>query len=191
MTKPANGVCCIVLAAGSSRRFGSDKRQARLKDGRTLLETTLTGIPPIFEQRLLVLHTGDERLAAQHAPDWEAVVAADAAQGMGHSLAAGLAACRAGIGALVVLADMPAVRPDTYLGLAQALRHDRIVLPRYMGQRGNPVGVGRDFFSELACAEGDQGARRLIQARPEAVLWIDSDDAGVLRDIDEPESLDG
>lgn len=184
-------VCCIVLAAGSSRRFGSDKRLARLPDGRSLLDATLAAIPPVFVQRLLVLRPGDEALAVPHANDWQCLFAAAAASGMGHSLAAGLAACTAGIGALVVLADMPAVRPDTCNALALMLRPDGITVPRYLGRRGNPVGIGRNYFGDLAEASGDQGARRLLQDSPAAVRWFDCDDPGILVDIDEPAALGG
>jgi molybdenum cofactor cytidylyltransferase len=160
MTATAPDVCCMVLAAGSSSRFGSDKRQALLPDGRTLLEATLANIPPMFTQRILVLHPGDGELAAVHAGSWETVIAASAALGMGHSLAAGLARCTSSTGVLVVLADMPAVQPSTYTELARQLCRDRIVLPRHGGKRGNPVGIGRDFFTDLGRPQGDQGARQ-------------------------------
>lgn len=189
MTPADSGISCMVLAAGSSRRFGSDKRQARLPDGSTLLETTLASIPPLFDQRVLVLHPGDEALATAHAAAWQTIIATTAAQGMGHSLAAGLAACTGETGVLIVLADMPAVHLATYTGLVHLMRTDRIVLPRYRGQRGNPVGIGRDFFAELNVPEGDYGARRLLQEHSDAVHWFDCDDAGILQDIDNPADL--
>lgn len=189
MTVTTPGVCCVVLAAGSSSRFGSDKRQALLPNGRTLLEATLASIPPLFAQRILVLHPGDEELAAAHAGSWETVIAASAALGMGHSLAAGLARCSSATGALVVLADMPAVLPSTYTELARQLCKDRIVLPRHGGKRGNPVGIGRNFFADLMSPQGDQGARHLLQAHPAAILWVDCEDPGILRDIDKPSDI--
>lgn len=190
MTAPASGVSCIVLAAGNSSRFGTDKRAARLNDGRPLLDATLASIPLLFEQRILVLHPGDEALAAAHASNWHTLIVPTAAQGMGHSLAAGLAAAAGDTGVLIVLADMPAVRASTYAGLANLLHRDRLVLPRHMGQRGNPVGIGRDFFAELAMPEGDHGARRLLQTHADAIHWFDCDDSGILKDVDKPEDLD-
>ena len=186
-SRPA--LSCIVLAAGSSRRFGSDKRQARLFDGRTLLEATLSSIPPLFRQRILVLQPGDTALAEVHADSWQVIIADTARQGMGHSLTAGLAACVGADAALVVLADMPGVSLATYEALVQQLRTNRIVFPRHDGRRGNPVGIGADFFTELAAPDGDEGARRLVQLHPEAVHWVDCADAGILQDIDRPEDL--
>lgn len=190
MTIAASGVSCIVLAAGSSRRFGADKREALLRDGRSLLEATLNSIPPLFEQRILVLHPGDEALVATHAATWQTIIASTAVHGMGHSLAAGLAAATGDTGVLVVLADMPAVSTTTYAALVRLLRRDRLVLPRHDGKRGNPVGIGRDFFAELGMPEGDHGARRLLDAHANAIHWLDCDDAGILKDIDKPADLD-
>lgn len=184
MKRLAGAPACIVLAAGSSSRFGADKRQAPMPDGRSLLETTLAGIPPVFSHYLLVLHPGDEDLARRHAPVWQSVIADEAALGMGHSLAAGLAACPPCPGAVIVLGDMPRVKPATHAAIAAALQHTRIVLPRYRGQRGNPTGIGADFFSELLTPAADQGARRLLQSCPAALFWVDCDDPGILADVD-------
>ncbi len=185
------GLCCIVLAAGSSRRFGADKRQARLADGRTLLDATLDGIPPLFAQRLLILQPGDDAVTlTRHSTAWQVITATEAGFGMGHSLAAGLAACQPCTAALVVLADMPAVSQSTYQALAAQLGRNRIVVPRHHGKRGNPVGIGADFFAELLQPAGDSGARRLLQQHPEAVVWVDCDeDAGILLDIDTQQDL--
>ena len=90
MRSSTSGIGCIVLAAGSGTRFGSDKRLALL-GGRSLLDTTLANIAPVFDKRILVLRAGDEALGNRHASDWQIVLAANAGKGMGHSLAAAMA----------------------------------------------------------------------------------------------------
>ena len=57
---------CIVLAAGSSRRFGSDKRQFLLPSGTTLLDQTLATVRDVFDRRVLVLRTDDDELAERY-----------------------------------------------------------------------------------------------------------------------------
>jgi len=186
-------VCCIVLAAGSGSRFGSDKRVACLPDGRRLLDATLASIPDIFTQRLLVLQQGEETLASTINQDWTVVHAQQAKLGMGLSLVAGLSAAAPCSGALIVLADMPLIRSETFLAVARALEPERIVVPRYKGARGNPVGIGATYFKELKRElkglRRDRGARGLLEQYPEAILWLDCNDAGILRDIDVPGDL--
>ena len=180
----------IVLAAGRGRRFGADKRQARLAGGATLLDGTLSRIPPSLPRRLLVLRPGDEALATRYREQgWRICIAADAEQGMGHSLAAAIREVDDWRGALVALGDMPWVRAQTYELLRREVEEESIVLPLYQGRRGNPAGFGRRYFGEIAALQGDQGARGLLQAHADRVRPIETGDPGILRDVDTPEGL--
>jgi len=180
---------CIVLAAGHSRRFGADKRQARLPGGRTLLDHTLSSIPSSFLDRILVLHPGDEALAQDYSEHWQIVIADKAELGMGHSLAATIALASDWDGAVIALADMPWISPGTYLMVKETVRPENLVLPYFGEQRGNPVGIGRNFFPILANLEGDRGARGLFQRHPESVVRLMLGDAGIVKDIDTPDAL--
>jgi molybdenum cofactor cytidylyltransferase len=188
MTQVPAGIGCIVLAAGSGTRFGSDKRLALL-DGITLLENTLANIAPAFVKRILVLRAGDEALGVRHATDWQIVVAANAGKGMGHSLAAAMTLTGGWEGAVVALADMPFVQTATYRAVGARLNAGDLVVPYYRDQRGNPVGIGKRYFPELARLQGDQGARLLLQQYAAAVARVEVEDPGILRDIDTPAAL--
>lgn len=190
MTKPAiDKIGIIILAAGYSKRFSADKRQALLPTGLTLLDTTLQQIPDSFSQRLLILHPGDEELARRYTPDWSICIAEDAAMGMGHSLAAAVpyvANCNA---ILIGLGDMPYVQTDTYLALQKALVDYPIVRPFWQDQAGNPVGFQAAYFQELAELNGDQGARKLLDQYAKDVHRFECKDRGIIRDIDTKSAL--
>jgi molybdenum cofactor cytidylyltransferase len=62
-----------------------------------------------------------------------------------------------------------------------------IVVPRFQGRRGHPVIFGRALFAELLAAGPDQGAKPVVHAHRDDTLEIDTEDAGVLIDIDTPE----
>ncbi len=188
MGAAADDIGCIVLAAGSGTRFGSDKRLAQL-EGTTLLERTLGSIAPLFSQRILVLRGGDEALGERHARDWQIVFATHADKGMGHSLAAAMDFTGDWEGAVVALADMPFVQAATYQAVRAQLSAGNLVVPYYRERRGNPVGIGKRFFPELARLQGDQGARFLLQQHAAAVTRLNVEDSGVLRDIDTPAAL--
>jgi molybdenum cofactor cytidylyltransferase len=184
MSAPRIG--CVVLAAGFARRFGADKRQALLPDGTPLLSRTLHHAAPAFTDRLLILHEGDAALAQLHASLWPALIADDAALGLGHSLAAALPHIQAWDGMVVILGDMPWVQTATYRQVKETLTPHTLVVPHYQGQRGNPVGIGRDFFAELATPQGDQGARALFGRHAQAIVRCEVTDPGILRDVDLP-----
>jgi molybdenum cofactor cytidylyltransferase len=180
---------CVVLAAGFARRFGADKRQTLLPDGTPLLARTLQNATPAFSERLLVLHDGDAALRQQHAPQWRIVIAADAVLGLGHSLAAVLPQVQDWDGMVVALGDMPWVQTATYIQIKAHLNAQTLVVPHYQGQRGNPVGIGKDFFAELAAPQGDQGARALFGRHANAIVRCEVNDSGILRDVDTPNDL--
>jgi molybdenum cofactor cytidylyltransferase len=62
-----------------------------------------------------------------------------------------------------------------------------IVVPRFQGRRGHPVIFARALFLELLAAGTDQGAKPVVYAHRDDTLEIDTEDQGVLIDIDTPE----
>ena len=174
----------VVLAAGASTRFGSDKRHHRLADGRTLFEATLAVYQCVFDNIFIVLKPADETWARRHT-DVQPVYAPESALGMGHSLAAGVQAARHLDFLFIALADMPHVRAATLTRLNDAMAGTKsIVQPVYRGVPGHPVGFGRSYFGELARLTGDSGARRIVDTHIDRVARIELNDAGIVQDID-------
>jgi molybdenum cofactor cytidylyltransferase len=173
-----------VLAAGSSQRFGSDKRQFVLPTGITLLEQTLATVREVFDHRVLVLRADDSDLAARYRADWQIVLAPHAALGMGHSLAAALPPVQHWPGAVIALADMAWVQPQSFRAVQAALKPGALVVPFHHGERGNPVGIGSDYFSRLQNPQGDSGARQLFGEFSDKVIRLELDDPGILQDMD-------
>lgn len=179
-----------MLAAGYSRRFGADKRRARLADGRSLLAASLTQPCSMLEEVWLVLRP-DEAPTGMDLPTGVRVVQnAASAQGMGHSLAAGAERLLAESNAdavAIFLADMPSIHRDSLETLIAHSSANNIVLPSYQGKRGHPVLFGRNFWPQLATLSGDAGAKPVLQQNPNAVRIVELDDPGVLQDIDTQE----
>lgn len=97
--------------------------------------------------------------------------------------------------ALFALGDMPSVSVETIEKLLAAYRDDEgdIVVPRYEGERGNPVLFDSQYFDALADVKGDTGGRELIErevgSKSEPVAWVDVSDPGVRQDVDTAEDL--
>jgi molybdenum cofactor cytidylyltransferase len=115
------------------------------------------------------------------------VADAEAARGMGHSIAAGVAERPSAAGWLILPGDMPLIRPSTLLTVAAALEDHPVAYAQHHGRRGHPVGFAAELYSELVMLNGDEGARRLIARYPACAAEVD--DAGVLVDVDTVEDL--
>lgn len=187
----------IVLAAGRSRRFGSeDKRLARLPSGRTVLESTLDQVTGAVDETLVVVRPDDDEvikmLSARH--DLDVVTCANADLGMGHSLAAGAAQAirRQWRAAFVMLADMPFVKPETLTLLAAELDSTSdaaIVQPENESKPGHPVLFHARYFEEISALTGDEGAKSIIAKHRLQLRRIPVTDPGILADIDLPSDL--
>jgi molybdenum cofactor cytidylyltransferase len=181
----------VLLAAGVASRFGADKLLHPLPDGAPLALRSARNLVAALPRSVAVVRDADGVLAGHlRAAGLGIAPCARCAEGMGASLACGVAAARAD-GWIIALADMPFVRPDTIARVAAALvRGAPIAAPAFHGRRGHPVGFGRRFRDELLALSGDTGARGVLAAHPGDIMLLDCDDAGVLRDIDVPQDLD-
>lgn len=185
-------IAALILAAGASSRFGSDKRLHHV-DGVPLLARTIARYREVFATVGVTLKPDEEDVerlitAAGALP----IVAPDAHLGQGRSLAHGVAALADSDGLVIGLGDMPFVRAQTLLAIANALGRGsaQVVRPRCNGQPGNPIGFAPPMFDALTRITGDQGARDLLHASPEKVEFVDLADAGVLRDVDRPSDIE-
>ena len=112
----------------------------------------------------------------------------EAARGMGHSIAAGVAERSGAPGWLVLPGDMPLVQPGTLLAVATALEHHPVAYAQHKGRRGHPVGFSSELYSELVLLKGDEGARRIVARYP--AFGVELPDRGALIDIDTPADLE-
>jgi molybdenum cofactor cytidylyltransferase len=184
-------VFAIVLAAGSSSRFGSSKQLAEF-EGETLVLRAVKLASECCPSRNL--------LVAGHA--WRAV--ADACTplpgfllindrhdaGIAISIATAVRALRHAADAVIVLlADQPLISRehvrqliDTWSGDAQ-----EIVATSYAGTSGAPVLFASACFDSLAALTGDQGARALFSDSRFTVREVVFEDAAA--DVDTADDL--
>ncbi|AIR90789.1 molybdopterin-guanine dinucleotide biosynthesis protein MobA [Pseudomonas cremoricolorata] len=181
----------LLLAAGKGRRFGSDKRQAQLSDGQTLLAASVSNAQAQFAEVWVVIGADDDPQALGLPASVQLARAPRGSDGMGASLAAGIQALAgsAAEAVAVLLGDMPWIASATLARLQQAAGAEVIVMPQYQGQRGHPVLFGRHFWQALGQATGDQGGRHVLHDNPAACQRVKVDDPGVLRDVDTPDDL--
>jgi CTP:molybdopterin cytidylyltransferase MocA len=173
----------LLLAAGGGRRMGTPK---------ALVEGWLVhAVQTLADCDRVVVVLGaaaDEAVRLLDAHDVTVVVNEEWQQGMGSSLAVGLAQVAHGDATrcLVTLVDLPDVGPDVVRRLLDQ-PDSAAVLARaaYDGTPGHPVLIGRDHWAEvISSAEGDQGARAYLAAHD--VTLVECSDLATGQDVDRP-----
>jgi molybdenum cofactor cytidylyltransferase len=188
----------ILLAAGYSKRFGTNKLLHPLPVGTPDAGTPIAlaaarHFVEALPESVAVIRPRAQRVGKMlREAGCNTVVCRNAAEGMGVSLAEGVRAAADAHGWVVALADMPYLRPETIRVVATALSEGAAIAAlAYRGERGHPVGFARRFLDELTSLRGDAGARDILKAHPDWITLYEVDDPGVLRDIDEPSDLEG
>jgi len=180
----------VLLAAGRGERFGSHKLLARLPHGTAIGIAAARNLIDVLPDCVAVLRPGDEILASLLAAEGlRIVVNPNADDGMGTSLACGVAAAEAD-GWVIALADMPAIRPTTIQAVAEAIAAGApLAAPVFHGERGHPIGFARRFHAALAALKGDRGGRDILAQHANELHLIEVDDPGVLVDIDREDDI--
>ena len=176
----------ILLAAGRGFRFGSNKLLHPLADGTAMVVAAARHLLNALPHSMAVVRPGEEELARLLvAAGMELVVNHEAEEGMGVSLACGVAAAAQAEGWVIALADMPFIQPATIRGIVELLQQGALLAaPEYGGKRGHPVGFNRVLRGELEALQGDTGARMLLQRHTRQLRYLHVTDPGVLIDID-------
>ena len=190
MSKTAADPVVIVIAAGASRRFGPDDKLLADLDGRPLIARALDAYAALPAARKIAVTRPDSKCPDICAAAGFAIIENPRADdGMGTSIAAGVAAASDAAFALIGLADMPHINPQTPPALWQAAGSENdIIVPLHEGRRGHPVLFGRAHFAALAALDGDSGGRAVIAAA-EPVTELPVDDPGIHQDIDTLQDL--
>jgi len=206
-------VAAVVLAAGEAKRFGGLK-QVMPWNGTPLVAHIVQQVIACPDVAHIVVTRGAqgdrvEKAVGRHAAEIEQIEVEDWREGQSRSVRRGLQAAR-GLAsgrlsaAVFLLADQPGITPGLLSALIQRHRETLapVVVPRYQGQRGNPVLFDRRTFPDFESLAGDAGARSIIlrhaaerheAGRHEAgrqepgLAWVDWPTNEILRDIDTPE----
>tara|TARA_B100001059_G_scaffold232553_1_gene270646 strand:- start:3782 stop:4384 length:603 start_codon:yes stop_codon:yes gene_type:complete len=185
-------VGALVLAAGYSRRFEGQKLTATInkKNPITVYEETINQLAnayPEISHIIAIIQKG----APSKLPLTKATTIEYPSDqiGIGESIAFGSQYISSWEGCLICLADMPFIRTETYKAIASRVTATNIVIPKFNGIVGNPIAFGKDHFQVLNELKGDEGARKVLKNHQNLTLEVETNDPGVLYDIDTPNDL--
>ncbi len=183
----------LLLAAGISSRMGKPNKLLMQSQGKPIVrhvaeQLLLSEVGPI------TVVTGCDAKQVEHAlvglnvsfcfnPNYSTGQMSSVRQGF-----CGLEEKHADV--MIALADMPGLHCDDYRTVVQAfLQHncDKIIVPHYGTERGNPIVIPHRFSKEIITGSLKAGCKKLVASRPRDVFKLSVSNAAHITDIDIPE----
>jgi molybdenum cofactor cytidylyltransferase len=169
----------MILAAGASTRMGTPKQLLRLQGRSLLRHSAVAAIASCCDPVVVVLGSQADRIQTEiDELPLHRVENQQWANGMGTSIAAGMAALTAidsDLDAVVVmLCDQPFVSAEVIDQLVQSYRGtgSPITASAYANTVGVPALFDRSLFTELLTMNMDAGAKSLIKQHSEKVFQV-------------------
>lgn len=188
----------IVLAAGTSTRFGRPKQLLHLKN-KCLIEWVLdAALDSRLSRIVLVLGYCRQKVLQKlgkklRHPKLQVEVNSRYENGQSSSLQLGLSKVIDSFEAVMfLLADQPLVDAATLNMLMEYFwsADKDICVPTFAGTHGNPCIFGSCFYPQIMNITGDIGARRIIQANPKQVQEVRIQNPHFFLDVDTPADLE-
>lgn len=174
-------ICCVLLASGFGRRFGSNKLLYEV-ERKPLYRHPLDMLRQIsqykidgHEIRIIVVsqymeieeYAGQIGVQVVHNPD--------AAEGIAASVRYGVQAAIHAEWIAFFTADQPYLRVETVFQFLHAAIHSGKPMASVIsaGKPGNPTVFHYSLAKQLLQLTGDTGGRRIMKRQPEQVFWFE------------------
>ena len=193
-------ISAIVLAAGLSRRMGSQNKLLLPLQGKPLVAHVYDQLSATQVGEILVVlghepHRVQDALAGReiHFVHNEAY-----ATGMTSSIQAGVKQISPkSRGMMICLSDMPFISPPEYQEIIDAFllwreqQEQLILIPTYQQRRGNPV-IFSDLYKDRLLQHADpNGCQGVVKAHKQYIKEWEMNTHHIFQDIDTPEDFQG
>ena len=186
---------CILLAAGSSTRFGSSKALARIM-GETVIERLLDELLKSKLDEIIVVLGAHEQeirpLILKH-KSIKVVYNKDHNLGQSSSFKCGLRALdQAGTGILLLPVDHPLLQAGTVDRLIAEFvqAKAKVLIPTFNGKRGHPPVFSIDLLNEFLALSDDRGINTVVHRHANETKELAVKDPGVIKAFNTPQELE-
>ena len=184
----------IMLAAGNSRRFGSNKLLYEI-DGVPMYLRTLTKLQKAASElgncKIIVVTQYEEIAAKAQGSGARVLINPHPERGISSSMKIGLAAAKESSACLFTVSDQPWLTTETIVNLVHKFlsEHKGMACTLLGTKTGNPCIFSRKYYQELLEITGDKGGKQIINRHPEDVAYLEIEDARELTDVDTPQKV--
>lgn len=160
----------IILAAGSSRRYGKTNKLVQIFQDKPIIRHVIDVLLEENEPKDLLVVVGHEKskiIDLINNPNIKIVNNIDYKKGIGTSISCAMRHLEDYIqGVMIIPADMPFISKVDLQNLENKfieLNSTKVVFPKYENSLGNPVILPKSYFDILKNLKADEGARSHIK----------------------------
>ena len=179
----------IMLAAGNSRRFGSNKLLYEI-GGVPMYLRTLHKLQKAASElgncEIIVVTQYEEIASKAQESGVRVLINSHPERGISSSMQIGLAAAKESAACLFIVSDQPWLTTETIVNLVHKFQseHKGMACTLLNDKTGNPCIFSRKYYQELQEITGDKGGKQIINRHPEDVAYLEIEDAKELVDVD-------
>lgn len=187
-------ICAIVLAAGQSRRMGTQKVLLPVQGKSLIARVADEALASRVSHTLVVVGRDADSIRKELADrPVQFVQNPEPESEMLASVRCGLRELPEGCtGVAIVLGDQPGIKAELIDQLMQTfdVSGRGIVVPVCAGKRGHPLVFKTRYRDEILERFDETGLRGLLQAHPEDVYELEIAEPEVFEDLDEPQDYE-
>ena len=179
-------ICCILLSAGFSRRFGSPKALAPLPSGKVIEHIIATLLASSVDVICVVLGADADKIKPfilNHKKVY-IVYNKDYKFGQTSSFQSGLRHCPPSCrGVFLCPVDYPFIKKETFDQMTAYFNthHPLLLLPVYNEKRGHPPLFNAELFPDFLALKAEMGCHEVVRKQSENVSLLPVDDPGILQ----------
>ena len=185
-------IAAILLAAGASRRMGSPKALLKIHET-TFIHRCVNVLHTSGIEKIIVVLGADAGRITHALAGAQVIIALNEQYQTGQlsSVIAGLRVAESFSPDAILLhpVDHPLISKTVTASIIQRFKQNgsSIIVPTFNGRRGHPVLFSSKLFEEIKNAPPDVGARSVVWSHASEVVEIETDDGGILFNVDTPE----
>ena len=184
----------IILAAGSSRRYGKTNKLVQIFQDKPIIKHVIDVLLEENDPKDLLVVVGHEKskiINLINNPNIKIVNNIDYEKGIGTSISCAMRHLDDYIqGVMIIPADMPLISKVDLRNLENKfveLNSTKVVFPKHESNLGNPVILPKSYFDILTNLNADEGARSQIKNKDYVTV---NAGIGTTLDIDTKEEFD-
>jgi molybdenum cofactor cytidylyltransferase len=183
----------ILLAAGSSKRYGTENKLSALINGKPIINHILDVLLKTFHHNEIIVVVGHDFqniINLINNPIIECIKNENYKNGIGTSISSAMKKIDANTdGVMIIPGDMPFITKEDLTKLQKKfleLKCTKVVCPKYNAIIGNPVLLPKSYFKILENLNNDIGAKPYIKNED---LFFVQTNIGTTFDVDTVDNL--